>query len=265
VAGAARPLSRYLRAIPQAHLYAGWFVRTALLFRNPLRFIGHYFARTSPRDRLVWMRDGSHIHLSDHPHDLITLFVIFVRRDYGSFPGRGTVVDIGANLGLFALFAGRQGARRVIAYEPNSAACALMEQNIEHSGLTGVVVPRRFAVSGEAGRTVRFPIAASVYNTIADEGAQGEFETVQTTSLARIVEEQAPDGIDLLKLDCEGAEYDILYAPDAPLHKVRELRMEYHAGRGGELRDFLASRGFRIDRFEPDSPSTGMLWATRLP
>jgi hypothetical protein len=63
-----------------------------------------------------------------------------------------------------------------------------------------------------------------------------------------------------LKLDCEGAEYDILFAPDAPLNRVREIRMEYHAG-CDELVDFLHARGFRIMRLDGDG--LGMLWARR--
>jgi FkbM family methyltransferase len=260
---AGRPLGRYLRALPRAHHFAGWFARALRRFRRPLAFLRHYLGGTSPADRVVALRDGMRIELSGHPHDLITAFVIFAREEYGRFPGRATVVDIGANLGMFALYAARQGARRVIAFEPNASAYAIMERNL--AGLRGRCEARthRLAVSGEHGGTVRFPVEASVYNRIAEPGEAGTFETVGTTSLAHIVESEAPEGVDLLKLDCEGAEYDILYAPDAPLERIREIRMEYHGGRGRELAAFLEGRGFRIDRLEEDGPWTGMLWARR--
>jgi hypothetical protein len=77
------------------------------------------------------------------------------------------------------------------------------------------------------------------------------------------VADDAPGGIDVLKLDCEGAEYDILLAPDAPLERVREIRMEYHGGRGAELAQSLARRGFSITHFVADGPLNGMLWARR--
>jgi FkbM family methyltransferase len=263
VPGGARPLSRYVRAIPHAHRYVSWFGRAARLFTEPTSFLRHYLARTSPAGNLVAMRDGTRIRLSGHPHDLITLFVIFVREEYGRFPGRGTIVDIGANLGMFALYAARQGAARVIAYEPNGSAYKIMEENLACNARGADLRARRLAVSGEHGKRVRFPVAPSVYNRIAEEGESGTFETVETTSLAQIVATDAPGGIDLLKLDCEGAEYDILYAPDAPLESIREIRMEYHGGRGQELAGFLRGRGFRIDKLEPDSPWTGMLWASR--
>ena len=260
---AGRPLGRYLRALPRAHLFAGWSARACGTFRSPAAFLRHYFKGTSPADRAVVLRDGTRIELSGHPHDVITAFVIFAREEYGRFPGRGTVVDIGGNIGMFALYAARQGARRIVAIEPNASAFAIMERNL--SSLRGTCEARtlRLAVSGTHGETVRFPVEASVYNRIAEAGDAGMFETVQTTSLARIVETEAPGGVDLLKLDCEGAEYDILYAPDAPLERIREIRMEYHGGRGRELAGFLQKRGFMVDRFEEDGPWTGMLWVSR--
>lgn len=260
---AGRPLGRYLRAIPRAHLFAAWSARACGAFRSPVAFLRHYFHGTSPAEREVLMRDGTRIELSGHPHDLITAFVIFAREEYGRFPGRDTVIDIGANIGMFALYAARQGARRVVSFEPNASAFEIMQRNLSGLGGRCEARARRLAVSGKHGETVRFPVEASVYNRIAEAGEAGTFESVATTSLAHIVETEAPQGVDLLKLDCEGAEYDILYAPDAPLERVREIRMEYHGGRGGELAAFLQKRGFMVDRFEADSPSTGMLWASR--
>ena len=68
----------------------------------------------------------------------------------------------------------------------------------------------------------------------------------------------------LLKLDCEGAEYDILFsAAPLELSRVREIRMEYHSGPDAELRTYLESAGFEITFFRPDSASTGSIWARR--
>lgn len=260
-----RPLSDYLRNLSQAHLYIGWFLKAMVLFRRPLRFLMHYVQRTSPDDRLVEMRDGTRIHLSGHPHDVITLFVTLVREDYGRFPPGGTVVDIGANLGAFALLAARLGARTVLAYEPNGAAFRCLQRNVEVNGLSASVRPRQVAVAAVAGQKVRFPVAPSMYNRVAMENESGEFETVGTTSLAEILARDATQGIDLLKVDCEGAEYDILFgAAPSDLRRVREIRMEYHKGRESELMDYLRNAGFAITLFRPDSASTGNLWARRI-
>ena len=259
-----RDLSDYLRNLSQAHRYLCWFAKVFVLFRRPFSFLSHYLRRTSPGDRLVEMRDGTRFHLSGHPHDVITLFVIFVREDYGRFPPGGTVVDIGANLGAFALYAARLGARTVLAYEPNGAAFGCLQRNVEANRLFGTVKPRRLAVSAVAGQNAKIPAAPSVYNRIASEEATGNLEIVRTTSLAEILAHDATSGIDLLKLDCEGAEYGILLgAAPSDIGRVREIRMEYHCGQETELKRHLEDAGFEITFFRPDSPSTGNIWARR--
>ena len=255
-----RPLASYVRNVPRAHLYLWWFARAFRLFRHPMRFLGHYLRRTSPESRFVEMRDGTRIALSGHAHDVITLFVNFAQENYGRFRPGGTVVDIGANLGAFSLFAARSGARQVYAYEPNAAAFRCLDENVRMNALQEVVHPRRLAVGREPGALVRFPVAPSAYNRAADDGASGDFDTVETTSLPRILDE-AGGSIDLLKLDCEGAEYEILLHANSCLERVREIRMEYHLGRARELVEHLRRSGFEITRLAADNPRSGSLWA----
>jgi NAD(P)-dependent dehydrogenase (short-subunit alcohol dehydrogenase family) len=74
---------------------------------------------------------------------------------------------------------------------------------------------------------------------------------VPTTSLAEIVD--AHGEIDLLKLDCEGAEYGIVAAtPAAAWARVGSVRIEYHAGQAEELTFTLVRHGFRVSRHAPD-------------
>ena len=258
-----RGLSAYFRNLRKAHRYCWWFVRVFLLFKHPFRFLAHYLRQTSPTGGVIELRDGTRVHLTGHPHDVITLFVIFVREDYGRFENAGTIVDIGANFGAFTLYATRNGARRVLAYEPNTAAFRCLERNVQANHTEAMVSASRLAVAGRAGDQVRFPVAPSAYNRIADDGESGDFETVRTTNLAEILERAAPQGVDLLKLDCEGAEYDILLESRSALSRVREIRMEYHLGRSDELIGFLQRCGFQIVLFRPESAANGNLWARR--
>lgn len=259
-----RPASDYFRNLMQLHRYLYWFAKAVVLFRRPFAFLLHYLRRSSPDNGIVEMRDGTRIFLSGHPHDVITLFVILVREDYGRVPRGSTVVDIGANIGTYALYAARCGATSVLAYEPNSASFNILQRNVEVNRLSGAIQPRQLAVSAVAGQNVRFPLAPSVYNRIAAENESGEFESVQTTNLAEILAHDALQGIDLLKIDCEGAEYDILLgAASEDLQRIREIRMEYHLGREVELRDYLVASGFEIVHLRRDSAETGNIWARR--
>ena len=68
--------------------------------------------------------------LSSHPHDLITVFVIFFHKDYGTIPEQSIVLDIGAHIGALSLYAARRGASKVYAFEPNREAYDVLCRNI---------------------------------------------------------------------------------------------------------------------------------------
>lgn len=75
------------------------------VFESPLLVIWSYLTRRPPAERLVRLRNGYVIHLSEDPADIVTVFLIYAREDYGSVAPGTVVVDIGANIGVFALFA----------------------------------------------------------------------------------------------------------------------------------------------------------------
>jgi FkbM family methyltransferase len=213
------------------------------------------------RDPVVELRSGLRIHLSGHPHDVITVFLIFVREDYGQVHFGSTLVDVGANIGVFSLYAASRKAGRVYAYEPNTQTYACLMRNITDNHLEQTIHPYQFAVSSSAGDTVKFPVQPSVYNAIITGDTAAEFERVMTTSLPAILDEHHLDRVDLLKLDCEGAEYDIVFdAPDEMWARIDRIRLEYHNGRVDELRSHLEARGYRLASFRKDLESSGNLW-----
>jgi hypothetical protein len=78
------------------------------------------------------------------------------------------------------------------------------------------------------------------------------------------MDENAIEKCDLLKMDCEGAEYDILYnCPPEYLRRIDQIAMEVHSGQQKDqnieaLEAFFRKQGF-ITRRKP----VGMLWAWR--
>lgn len=257
-----RDVSRYVKRIPEIPMYVWYVLKCFLLIRDPWRFIWAYLTMSSLSDRQVKLRNGLHIHLSEHPHDIVTVFAIFVREDYGSILPGSIVVDIGANIGIFSLYAAGRGAAKVFAYEPNSESFRCLLKNIDANNLEAVVTPTQLAVTSRDGATVRFPTSASMYNAIITDDNCSDFELVETVTLARIIG-QTPT-VDVLKLDCEGAEYDILLnASGEALSRVASIRMEYHSGPTDELWAALQGHGFRRCHLSADTPVTGNVWYQR--
>jgi FkbM family methyltransferase len=179
-----------------------------------------------------------------------------------------TVVDVGAGLGEFCVSVGRAHPTcRVYAFEPLAESFALLQDNVRLNGLANVTAVAR-AVGAHTGETLlhAVPGAAARSSTVRGTGAAAR---VPTTTLGALLDEHDLPRCDFLKLDCEGAEYEILLgAEPATLARVAHIALEYHdgvtAGSGAELAAFLTSRGFAVrtvpNRAHP--ARLGLLFAT---
>src|SRR5256885_13682279 len=108
-----------------------------------------------------------------------------------------------------------------------------MLENIRRNGLQTVIVPHHYAVTSKSDEVVAIPKGASPQNRIAYGPASGdEYESVQTISVDDIVQREGIACVHLLKMDCEGSEYDILAGiSNATFSKIRRIIVEYHDGR----------------------------------
>lgn len=182
------------------------------------------------------------------------------------------VIDIGANIGAFAIMAGRISPEvRVLAFEPDADNWALASRNAEINGLANVCVLRK-AVSGEPGTLKLFKGAqGSLHTTVPGRLSDpAGYEVVESVSLAQIMDEYSVRRCAFLKIDCEGAEYDILYrAPQAYLDRIEQIAVKYHAHvdkarKAQELFRFLERTGFEILEINDHSDSDdGLVRARR--
>jgi FkbM family methyltransferase len=161
-------------------------------------------------------------------------------RDY-----RGVVVDAGAHVGVFSLLASVH-ASRVLALEAHPGNAAMLKDNVARNGRKNVVAEH--AALGSFDGTASFaegPIS-SAGSLDADGG--GGFE-VPSRTLDAVIASTGP--VDLLKLDVEGAEFDVLdAASDDTLSEigaiVGELHLDSRADRLGPLVSRLGGLGFAV-------------------
>lgn len=247
---------RILAAARLAPRYARDGVKAMRVFAEPGRFLSAYIVGRPINGLVVPLRAGFEIETSTSASDFATLMVVFVRQDYGPIPRGGVVVDVGANIGAFMLYAIMGGASRVIAFEPSSESFSVLGRNVERNRLADRVTIRQLAVSGVGGNTVWFPTTSNPSNRIvddvkADPAARDGYAQVVTTSVAEIVDTHGD--VDLLKLDCEGAEYDIVAATKpGDWSRIKAVRIEYHKGRTDSLIAPLLSSGFVLKHHARD-------------
>jgi hypothetical protein len=95
----------------------------------------------------------------------------------------------------------------------------------------------------------------SIQTTSNPTDIAGVSTSTRAVSLASIPARYNVERIDLLKLDCEGAEYDILIGSDpAVLEKIDRIVMEYHDGITGfthtDLVNFLTEHGYQVNAWK---------------
>jgi FkbM family methyltransferase len=177
------------------------------------------------------------------------------------------IVDVGANIGAFSLFAAsRWPHARLLAYEPVPENLVWLKQNVRANRCDQIkVFP--VALAGAAGEVSLFLRPGSEAHSLWGEAGETRL-SVQAMTLDDVVHEVAPDAIDLLKMDCEGAEYDILAGREDVLsHHVRFLAMEYHEGNGHDVRELvqvLQGAGFEFRVRPQPQVKRGMLYARNV-
>lgn len=167
---------------------------------------------------------------------------------------RARLVDIGAQSGLYALYARHFGSVEVDAYEPFAPSYRCLVQNIALNRVQDRVFPRAIAVSDKRSTTVmRCPRGHAGLNTLG--GMPTRFDAwdevqVNTDTLDHLY---ASRTIDVVKCDTEGWEYFVLkggrrvLARDRPelLIEVNDDNMQQCGVTRAQLFDELADLGYR--------------------
>jgi len=213
------------------------------------------------------------------PAKLIDLYVITENfADMAYFPERSaipagaTVIDIGAHIGAFSLYAASAAPKsKVYAFEPFPPNFSFLKKNIALNSFSNVMASDT-AISKDNSPRELFvnPLNSSGHSlTKKTSKAVG----VKCRSLEKIFADFNINFCDFLKLDCEGGEYDILFAaPKSILDKIGIISMEYHSPHlfdvsrdrrlPEKLAQYLREAGFTVD-LRHSNRERGYIYATR--
>lgn len=195
-------------------------------------------------------------------NDLGHLWEIFCLGVYGyDFEGE-VVADIGASNGDSSIYFASRGARRVIALEPTDESFLLAEANVSGNGLHDRVVLMKAALGARRGRemfrtSARFPNMNALESSDFSMGLDSDHSAreVRVMDLDQLFDEQNLSRIDLLKLDCEGAEYEILRGlSPSNAKRIKRIVAEYHNG-AQDLPKLLFRAGYCV-RWSTHAPET---------
>ena len=184
------------------------------------------------------------------------------------------VIDIGANIGVFAAYAATCAEDvEVLAFEPFPENAGWLRRNVDENNLSNVTVYEQAVAGVTEERALEISsswIEHSLSGTINETGntadKTGQILKVQCRSFDDVMN-NVPK-CDLLKIDCEGSEYEIFYLSSSEtLSKVRRIVGEFHprdknTNNGKALCSFLETNGFDITHYEMFANETGIFHAT---
>lgn len=157
------------------------------------------------------------------------------------------ILDCGANIGVSVLNYKRHfpGAE-IIAFEPDPVIVKVLKRNLTENSASNVKIIEA-AVWTENGEMPFFCEGADGSRIVVDGQAELKYHAVKTIDLADFIIRP----IDLIKMDIEGAEYDVISHLASRLELVKNMVIECHLyneqiNRFAELLHVLALAGFKV-------------------
>jgi len=164
-----------------------------------------------------------------------------------------TIIDIGAHIGAFSVLAAHKAKKGLVyCYEPEKNNFNLLRQNIKLNKF-GNVKAFNFAVLGKKGKKNLFlgdrsTTMYSMYSKTKEKSVKVNCITLKGIFISIKIKK-----CNFLKLDCEGAEFEILYnTPKKYLKKIEKISMEFHdldkkKLNHNYLKKFLEKHGFKVE------------------
>lgn len=241
--------------------YLSSIVKLFFGFDNPILLIKIFLNQTHPGVKTVRLRGRSLQFRVRGAMDVWSIKETFLDRFYEkygfSIRPDWNIIDIGAGIGEYTVYAAlAQPGINMFAFEPFSESFVLMQENLRLNAVTNAQVFND-AIGATTGELILDlaggePLQFQSYPDKAVHIEKGV--SVGSISLVDALVRLGLKSCDLLKLDCEGAEYPILFgAPQSALERVQRIVMEYHDNLTSythiDLTNFLQARGFDVETF----------------
>jgi len=220
----------------------------------PIYFL-NYFNLTKDEFIIYFLRDGQKIKTRSKTNDRIIINEIFINNCYTpkgfEIKKRDVVVDIGAHIGIFSIFASKF-ASKLYAFEPMNDNFIILKENIEINRIKNAHL-FKMAVSNKTGQRELFiSDTNSGGHSFYHDQNYSQKVIVPTISLEDFISSNKISTIDFLKMDCEGGEYDIiLNCPSRILGIIKKISMECHNIDSDKniylLREFLEKNKFTLE------------------
>jgi FkbM family methyltransferase len=170
------------------------------------------------------------------------------------------VVDIGAHIGLYTIISSKRVGPngKVVAIEADPGNFEILNRNIQLNKLNNVIALNYAAYSREEQKLKLYLLSGksgfTSYNTILSNFVRSDekFVEVNANTLDYLLHQNGIDAVNWIKIDVEGAEFEVLKGATSILSKSKDivLLIELHdINYDYRPKDFIKSYNFRM-KFE---------------
>ena len=246
------------------------FLKSTKLFKNWYIYPLVYFKLIKKQYVIFETKTDLKIKIRTNSTDLMALTNVWMTNEYdienSQIAENDTIIDIGAHIGLFSLLVSQFcKTGKIFSFEPMGDNFDLLISNLKLNHIENIH-PFNFAVSKNTSNVNLFLNSDQSAHSIFS--SDSESVTIQSISLQRILDENKISSCKLLKLDCEGAEYEIIDSlPIEYFNKIENIVIEYHLADskpelGKNLITKIQDAGFKIKTREHHN-DMGFLIATK--
>jgi FkbM family methyltransferase len=233
--------------------------------------ISHYF-NLKNKECIAEFRDGTKCIIRNRSDTVVFLENFFLenydKEDGFDIKNDETILDIGAHVGYFSIYASKKANNvKIFSFEPSKKSFQVLKNNLKLNNIENIKIENIGVRSKSGTSTLYIDKEYEIGNSMFLNNNNSTKEEVQVISISDIIKKYKIDSIDFLKLDCEGAEYEIiLEIPNDVLKSINKIAMEVHKIENYDISDieeFLVKNNFEVKRkyFLESSTSWPMLYA----
>jgi FkbM family methyltransferase len=230
------------------------FLDSRKVFKNWYSYPKVYFKLLKDEYVIFETKNNLKIKIRVNSTDLMALTNVWMINEYEiekfKIKKDDIMIDVGAHIGLFSLLASKSCfAGKIFSYEPINENFEMLMQNIKSNKLKNIF-PFNLAVSKNTSNVKLFLDKDESAHSIFQKNTS--YVTVESISLQKIFDDNDINFCKILKLDCEGAEYEIIDSlPDKYFEKIQNMIIEYHLADskpelGKDLISKIKNAGFQI-------------------
>lgn len=206
-------------------------IKSRKVFKNWYIYPKIYFRLTKKEYAIFKTKFGQKIKIRVNSTDLMALTHVWLIEEYArkkfEIKSNDVVIDVGAHIGLFTMYASQSCKNgNIYSYEPVKENFDVLKENMTINNLQNVKIFNS-AVSNSDSKITLFMNDDESGHSMFSESAKNII--VNSTSLMKIFDDNNIEKCNFLKLDCEGAEYEIIEKlPSKYFEMIEKIVIEYH-------------------------------------